>query len=164
MASTNSVHILGNLTRDPEVRYTPKGSAVCDLSIACNRVWYDDQNQKHEETDFIDVTVFGKSAENVGKFVGKGLRIHVQGRLKQETWEDKATGNKRSKLKVIADQVTFIDFLETRQPATGQASRQPAQQAAQPSRIQPPAARPAPRGRISYAAPQPDPGDDEIQY
>jgi single-strand DNA-binding protein len=149
MASINSVHLLGNLTRDPEVRYTPKGSAVCDLYLACNRAWYDDQNQKHEETDFIDVTVFGKTAENVGKFVGKGLRLHVQGRLKQDTWEDKATGQKRSKIKVIADQVTFIDFLEERQAAPAPA--QPRQAATAPSRGQAPA-RPAPaRGRAGYA-------------
>jgi single-strand DNA-binding protein len=161
MASINSVHILGNLTRDPEVRYTPKGSAVCDLSLACNRAWYDDQNQKHEETDFIDVTVFGKTAENVGKFVGKGLRLHVQGRLKQDTWEDKATGQKRSKIKVIADQVTFIDFLEDRQAAPAQ----PRQAAPAPARGQTPA-RPAPaRGRAGYVrqtevSPFADDGDD----
>jgi single-strand DNA-binding protein len=167
MASINSVHILGNLTRDPEVRYTPKGSAVCDLSLACNRAWYDDQNQKHEETDFIDVTVFGKTAENVGKFVGKGLRLHVQGRLKQDTWEDKTTGQKRSKIKVIADQVTFIDFLEDRQAAPAQA--QPRQAAPAPARGQAPA-RPAPaRGRAGYArqaeqSPFVDKDDGDIPY
>lgn len=158
MASINSVHILGNLTRDPEVRYTPKGSAVCDLSLACNRAWYDDQNQKHEETDFIDVTVFGKTAENVGKFVGKGLRLHVQGRLKQDTWEDKATGQKRSKIKVIADQVTFIDFLEDRPAAPVPAPQR--QAAPAPARGQAPARRGPPAGTIPRPQPQPDDGDE----
>lgn len=169
MASINSVHILGNLTRDPEVRYTPKGSAVCDLSLACNRAWYDDQNQKHEETDFIDVTVFGKTAENIGRFVGKGLRLHVQGRLKQDIWEDKTTGHKRSKIKVIADQVTFIDFLEERQATPAAQSKQP-EQAAAPARSQT-HARPAAsapvrgRGRASFVQEQsPFTNDDDIPY
>ncbi len=173
MASINSVHILGNLTRDPEVRYTPKGSAVTDISLALNRVWYDDQNQKHEETDFIDVTVFGKTAENCGKFLAKGLRLHVEGRLKQETWEDKATGQKKSKVKVVADKVTFIDFREdgTRQEAQPEPARQPAQPQRQAPAQRPAQAAPArqfaqgqPAQRssrtIQYAAPQPDDGDD----
>jgi len=171
MASINSCHLLGNLTRDPEVRYTPKGSAVCDLSIAINSVWYDDQNQKREETDFFDIVVWGKTAENCGKFLAKGLRVHVEGRLKQETWEDKATGQKKSKVKVIADKVTFIDFREDRQ----EAQPEPARQAAPPQR-QAPAQRPAPAAparqfaqgqpaqrasrTIQYAAPAPDTGDD----
>lgn len=174
MASINSTHLLGNLTRDPEVRYTPKGSAVCDISLALNRVWYDDQNQKHEETDFVDVTIFGKTAENCGKFLAKGLRLHVEGRLKQETWEDKATGQKKSKVKVVADKVTFIDFREDRQEAQ---PAQPAQQAApaqrpaqaparqfapHPSQPSQPRSQPAqrPSRTVQYAAPGPDTGDD----
>lgn len=148
MASINSCHLLGNLTRDPEVRYTPKGSAVCDLSLACNRVWYDEQKQKHEECDFIDITIFGKTAENVGKYTAKGLRLHVEGRLKQDTWDDKTTGQKRSKLKVIADKVTFIDFKESDQPRQDQPARQaPAQRPAAQAR--PAQGRPA-SGRQGY--------------
>lgn len=161
MASINSTHLLGNLTRDPEVRYTPKGSAVCDISLALNRVWYDEQNQKHEECDFIDVTIFGKSAENLGKYVGKGCRLHVQGRLKQETWEDKATGQKKSKVKVIADSVTYIDFLERGEPQP--APRQPAQRQAGPAPAQRPATRP-PGRTIQHPPPPPDDGNDEIPW
>lgn len=173
MASINSVHLLGNLTRDPEVRYTPKGQAVADISIACNRVWYDEQNQKHEEVDFFDVTVFGKQAENCAKYVGKGCRLHVQGRLKQETWEDKATGQRKSKVKVIADSLTYIDFLETNAPQ--QPAAQP-RQTTQPQRQQPaqgqgrsqaPAARPAGRPMPRPSREQsPFINDDnsEIQY
>lgn len=177
MASINSCHLLGKLTRDPEVRYTPKGSAVCDISLALNRVWYDDQNQKHDEVDFVEVTVFGKSAENCGKFLAKGLRVHVEGRLKQETWEDKATGQKKSKVKVIADKVTFIDFredgsregqqqasqaAETRQqaPAPRQAPAQKPAQAQQAGYGRPAqAARPS--RTVQYAAPPPDDGDED---
>lgn len=176
MASINSCHLLGNLTRDPEVRYTPKGSAVSDISLALNRVWYDDQNQKHEECDFIDVTVFGKTAENCGKFLAKGLRLHVEGRLKQETWEDKATGQKKSKVKVIADKVTFIDFREDRQEAPPEPARQaapaqrqaPAQRPAQAPARQFAQGQPAQRASrtVQYAAPQPDntPEGDEIPW
>ena len=171
MASINSVHLLGNLTRDPEVRYTPKGSAVSDISLALNRVWYDDQNQKHEECDFIDVTVFGKTAENCGKFLAKGLRLHVEGRLKQEQWEDKATGQKKSKVKVVADKVTFIDFREDRQEAQPEPARQPAQPQRQAPAQRPAQAAPArqfaqaqPAQRASrtvqYAPPPPDDGSD----
>ena len=184
MASINSCHLLGNLTRDPEVRYTPKGSAVCDISLALNRVWYDEQNTKHEETDFFDVTVFGKTAENCGKFLAKGLRVHIEGRLKQETWEDKTTGQKKSKVKVVADKVTFIDFRDdgTRQEAQSQrqTATTPRQQPTQPTRPAPqrPAQAPArqfakpsdahpsarPTRAVQYAAPAPDTGDDEIPY
>lgn len=174
MASINSCHLLGNLTRDPEVRYTPKGSAVCDISLALNRVWYDEQNTKHEDTDFIDVTVFGKTAENCGKFLAKGLRVHIEGRLKQETWEDKTTGQKKSKVKVIADKVTFIDFREDSprqeaqpaQPARQATPRQatatrpaqaPARQFAKPADAHPSA---RPTRAVQYAAPAPDDGDD----
>jgi single-strand DNA-binding protein len=179
MASINSVHLLGNLTRDPEVRYTPKGSAVCDISLAINRVWYDDQDQKREEVDFIDVTVFGKTAENCGKFLAKGLRLHVEGRLKQEQWEDKTTGQKKSKVKVIADKVTFIDFREDgtregqKQASQAAESRQPAQaqRAAQAPAAKPAQAgygRPAQAARpsrtVQHPEPTPDDGTDEIPW
>jgi single-strand DNA-binding protein len=177
MASINSTHLLGNLTRDPEVRYTPKGSAVCDISLALNRVWYDDQNQKHEETDFVDVTVFGKTAENCGKFLTKGLRLHVEGRLKQETWEDKATGQKKSKVKVIADKVTFIDFREDGSRQEGQPAKQATSPAQRPGQAQQ-AGYSKPQGRhtdtatpaqrpnraVQYAPPQPDNGSDVIPW
>lgn len=108
MASLNKVLLIGNLTRDPEVRYTPQGTAVCDISIAVNRKWRDNQNNPQEEVTFIDITVWGKTAELVGQYLKKGSSACFEGRLAQETWEDKTTGQKRSKIKVVADQVQFL--------------------------------------------------------
>ena len=100
--------IIGNLTRDPELRYTPKGTAVAELGIAVNRVWNNDQGQKQEETTFIDVTLWGKTAELAQKYLVKGQSVFIEGRLQLETWDDKATGQKRSKLKVIGETMQFL--------------------------------------------------------
>ena len=108
MASFNKVLLIGNLTRDPEVRYTPKGTAVCDISIAINRKWKDESGQSQEEVTFVDVTIWGKTAENVGKHLSKGSSLHVDGRLATESWSDKETGQKRTKMKVVADAVQFL--------------------------------------------------------
>jgi single-strand DNA-binding protein len=108
MASFNKVLLIGNLTRDPEVRYTPKGTAVCDIGLAVNRKWRDDSGNQQEEVTFVDVTIWGKTAENVGKHLSKGSSLHVEGRLHTESWEDKQTGQKRSRLKVVADGVQFL--------------------------------------------------------
>lgn len=104
----NKVILIGNLTRDPEVRYTPKGAAVCDCSIAINRKWKDDSGVTHEEVTYVDIVIWGKTAENVGKHLKKGSSACFEGRLNMESWEDKATGQKRSRLKVVAEQVQFL--------------------------------------------------------
>jgi single-strand DNA-binding protein len=108
MSSYNKVTLMGNLTRDPEVRYTPKGSAVCDIGIAVNRKWKDDNNQVKEEVTFVDVTFWGKTAENVGKYFSKGSPIFIEGRLATDSWEDKQTGQKKSKTKVVGELFQFI--------------------------------------------------------
>src|SRR5919108_5636408 len=109
MAYLNSVHLMGNLTRDPEVRHTPKGTAVCDISIAINRLLTDDgSGERREETTYVDVTLWGKTAENAGKYLTKGRSVFVDGRLALETWEDKQSGQKRSKLKVVAESLQFL--------------------------------------------------------
>lgn len=109
MASLNKVILIGNLTRDPEVRYTPKGAAVCDVSIAVNRKWRDEQTgESKEEVTFVEITVWGKQAENVWQYLRKGSSACFEGRLQQETWQDKDTGQKRSKLKVVAEGVQFL--------------------------------------------------------
>ena len=109
MASFNKVVLVGNLTRDPEVRYVSSGTAVADLGLAVNRTWFDKQaQQKKEEVAFIDVTVWGKQAENAGQYLKKGRSVLIEGRLQMDTWEDKESGKKRSKLKVVGDQVTFL--------------------------------------------------------
>ena len=124
MANLNSVHLIGNLTRDPEVRYTPKGTAVCDLSLAINRVLPPEQEsgERREETTYVDVTLWGKTAENAGKYLAKGRSVFVDGRLALETWDDKQTGQKRSRLKVVAESLQFLGPKPAGQGTTPEAS------------------------------------------
>ncbi len=107
MASLNKVILIGNLTRDPDLRYTPSGAAVCELGLAMNRR-FTVNNQEREETCFVDVTVWAKSAENCKRFLEKGSPVMVEGRLQLDTWEDREGGGKRSKLRVVAEQVQFL--------------------------------------------------------
>jgi len=108
MSSLNRVMLLGNLTRDPEIRQTAKGQAVGDLNLAINRTWTDSSNERYEEVTFVDVTVWGRTAENVAKFLTKGRAVFVEGRLHLDTWKDADTGQNRTKLKVVAERVQFI--------------------------------------------------------
>ncbi|KAF0240335.1 MAG: single-strand DNA-binding [Planctomycetota bacterium] len=108
MASVNKVMLLGRLTADPELRYTPKGTAVCDLRMAMNRTYTDPgSGEKKEEATFVDVTAWGRTAEISAQYLKKGRQVFVEGRLKFDQWEQE--GQKRSKLSVTADQVTFVD-------------------------------------------------------
>lgn len=130
MASVNRVILVGNLTRDPELRHTPSGTAVTELGLAINRTWYDKQaSEKREETTFVDVTVWGKSAENCAQYLSKGASALIEGRLQLDQWEDRETGQKRSKLKVVAENVQFLGGRQQRgdSPQT-QHSEQPASQ------------------------------------
>lgn len=109
MASFNRVILMGNLTRDPEVRYTASQTAVTDLGLAVNRTWYDkNTNQKREEVTFVDVTLWGKQAELAGEYLSKGRSVLIEGRLKLDQWDDKNTGQKRSKLSVVCENMTFV--------------------------------------------------------
>ena len=103
MASYNKVLLMGNLTRDPEVKYTPKGMAVTDLGLAVNREYTTDAGEKREEVVFVDVAVWGRQAENCGEYLKKGRPVFVEGRLQLDTWDDKQSGQKRSKLRVVAE-------------------------------------------------------------
>ena len=106
MASGNSVELVGNLARDPELRFTPSGQALASFGLAVNRRWQNRQTQEWEEAvSFVDVTVWGQQAENVAQSLAKGSRVMVSGRFEQQSWEDKAGGGKRSKIVVIADEV-----------------------------------------------------------
>jgi single-strand DNA-binding protein len=109
MAQLNKVFLMGNLTRDPELRYTPSGSAVTDLGLAVNRSWMSKDGERKEDTLFIDVTVWDRQAETCCQYLKKGRPIHVEGSLKMESWDDRTTGEKRSKIKVLADRVQFLD-------------------------------------------------------
>ncbi len=108
MASLNKVILIGNFTRDPELRYLPSNTAVVSFSLAVNEKYKDKDGNWVERADFIDCEAFAKTAENIGKFFAKGRPIFIEGRLRLDQWEDKASGQKRSKLKVIAENFQFI--------------------------------------------------------
>ena len=109
MANFNRVILAGNLTRDPELRYTPKGLAIAKFGLAINRTWKSETGETKEEVTFVDVDAFGRQAEVVAQYMKKGRPFLVEGRLKQDTWEDKNTHQKQSKLKVVLEGFTFID-------------------------------------------------------
>jgi len=113
MAAFNKVILMGNLTLEPEIRYTPNVIAVCDLNIAINTPKGKGEGKK-EDTVFVDVTVWDKQAENCKEYLSKGRPVMVEGRLKMDTWEDKQTGKKRSKLGVVAQSVQFIGWGEVK--------------------------------------------------
>lgn len=109
MASFNKVILVGNLTRDPQVRYTPGGSAVAEIGLAVNRSWFDKtSNSRKEETTFIDVTLWGRTAEVASEYLTKGRSVLVEGRLQLDQWDDKESGQKRSKLKVVGENMTML--------------------------------------------------------
>ena len=122
MNSFNKVILLGNLTRDPEVRYTPSGTAVASFAIAVNRKYKQGEETK-DEVSYIDIVVFGKTAENCGQYLNKGDAILVEGRLQQRRWDDKDSGQKRSKVEVVAQVVNFMPKRTGAGPS-GQSSRQ----------------------------------------
>jgi len=110
MASFNKVIIAGNLTRDPELRYTPKGTAVARITLAVNRTFTSGEGgEKKEEVSFVDIDVWGRQAEVISQYMKKGRPLLVEGRLKQDTWEDKNTKQKQSKLKVVLESFSFLD-------------------------------------------------------
>lgn len=108
MASFNKVILVGNLTRDPEVRYTPKGTAVAKIGLAVNRTWRTDTGETREEVTFVDVDAFGKQAETLAQYMRKGSPLLVEGRLRLDQWDDKQTGQKRSKLGVVVEGFQFL--------------------------------------------------------
>jgi len=108
MANFNRVILAGNLTRDPELRYTPKGTAVARITLAVNRSYTTDGGEKKEEVTFVDVDVWSKQAEVISQYVKKGQPLLVEGRLKQDSWEDKNTKQKMSKLKVVLESFSFL--------------------------------------------------------
>ncbi len=108
MASYNKVILMGNLTRDPELRQTQSGTSVCRFSIAVNRSFNSQDGSSRDETCFIEIDSFGKSAENIAKYFNKGKPILVEGRLRQDSWEDKQSGQKRTKLMVVLERFEFV--------------------------------------------------------
>ena len=148
MASYNKVLLMGNLTRDPEVRYTPKGTAIANLGLAVNRVYTTESGEQKEEVTFIDIEVWGRQAETAGQYLAKGRPVFIDGRLRLDSWEDKESGQKRNKLKVVAERVQFLG-----------APRGGAEFKDQPPSDEGPA-RPSSRGARPAASP-PDKGEPE---
>ena len=110
MNGFNKVILAGNLTRDPELRYTPGGMAIAKFGLAVNRKWKDSQSgEMKEEVTFVDIDAFGKQAETIGNYLKKGRPILVEGRLKLDQWDDKQTQQKRSRLGVVLEAFTFLD-------------------------------------------------------
>src|SRR5215471_11934512 len=105
--SVNQVILMGNLTRDPELRQTPSGQSVCSFSLALNRAYKDSSGEWQEATDYIDIVAWGPLGERVAQYLSKGRRCLVQGRLQSRSWEQ--DGQKRSKVEVLANDVTFLD-------------------------------------------------------
>jgi len=108
MAYLNKVFLIGNLTRDPELRYTPSGTPVANFAIAINRVRTNAEGQRREETTFVDIETFGKNAESCHRFLAKGKTLFVEGRLRYRSWES-PDGHKRNKISVVAERVQFIE-------------------------------------------------------
>lgn len=108
MASFNKVILMGNLTRDPEIRYTPKGTAVARLGMAVNRKYTTESGEAKEEVTFVDVDAWGKQAEVIAQYCRKGKALLVEGRLKLDQWDDKATGQKRSRLGIVLESFQFV--------------------------------------------------------
>ncbi len=108
MASFNKVILIGNLTRDPEVKSLPKGTAVCNISMAVNRRWKNDAGEEKEEVYFADCKAFGRQAETIGQYVKKGHPLMVEGRLTREEWDDKKTGEKKSATRIMIETFQFL--------------------------------------------------------
>ncbi len=125
MASFNKVILAGNLTRDPQLRYTPKGTAIANFGLAVNRTWKTETGETKEEVTFVDVDAFGRQAEVVAQYMKKGRPFLVEGRLKLDSWEDKNTHQKQSKLKVVLEGFSFIDSQRTGETGGVPVSSQP---------------------------------------
>jgi single-strand DNA-binding protein len=154
MASFNKVILLGNLTRDPEVRYTPKGTAVTDLGLAVNRTYTADNGEKREEVTFVDVTFWGRTAEVAGEYLKKGRPVFVEGRLQLDSWDDKTSGQKRTKLKVIGENMQMLGSPRGGGAGGGGGDEEGSSNAPRSS------SRPAPPPKAAPSAPD----DDEIPF
>lgn len=132
MPNLNRVTLMGNMTRDAELKYTPKGTAIADFGLAINRSWKDADGVKHEKTTFVDIAFWGRLAEIIGEYGGKGKPIYVEGRLELDTWEDKESGKKRSKLKIVGESLQLLGGKPQGSEGTSRRTEAPARQPAPP--------------------------------
>lgn len=122
MPNLNKVMLIGNLTRDIELRVMPKGTAVGQFGLAINRKFKTESGEQREEVVFVDVECWGKTAEVLAKYVTKGMPLYVEGRLKLDQWEDKTTKEKKSRMKVVLEQFQFLGSPKDAAPAPAQKS------------------------------------------
>lgn len=126
MASFNKVILIGNLTRDVSTKTLPGGSVVGEMGLAVNRTWFDKKaNEKKEEVTFVDVTLWGRQAEVAAKYLSKGSRVMIEGRLQLDTWDDKDSGQKRSKLRVVGENMVMLGSGGESKPAAEESSGEP---------------------------------------
>ena len=137
MANLNRVLLIGNLTRDPEVRYTPKGTAVAEIGLAVNRIYSGEDGEKKEETTFVDVTLWARQAEVAGQYLKKGRPVFIEGRLQLDTWDDKQTGQKRSRLRVVSENLQLRGSRQEGDSSSPAPPPRRASAAATPSRPEP---------------------------
>lgn len=158
MASFNKVILAGNLTRDPELRYTPSGKAIAKFALAVNRSWTTETGEKKEEVAFIDIDAFGRQAEVISQYMKKGRPLLVEGRLKLDQWDDKQTGQKRSRLGVVLESFSFIDSNRGGEGGDGGDSGVP--------RSRPAPSRPAAATAPAQSAPEDSgpPSEDDVPF
>jgi len=135
MPSLNKVMLMGNLTRDPELRVTPKGTPICQFSLAINRQFKMESGESREEVIYVDIEAWGKQGETIAKYMTKGRPLYVEGRLRLDQWEDKNTKEKRSRMKVVLEGFQFLG--DSRGGGAG-APPGDADQASSPERHSPP--------------------------
>lgn len=151
MASLNKVFLMGNLTRDPELRYTPSGSPVCEFGMAVNRSYTSKDGEKHEDTCFVDVTAWGRTGTVISEYLTKGKPIFIEGRLNYDSWE--TPDGRRSKLRVVVENFQFIG-------GRGDQPRDDADRATAPRGEKPSRQGETPPG-APRNEPKPAPADDE---
>jgi single-strand DNA-binding protein len=125
--------LIGNLTRNPEIKYSPKGTAIADIGLAINRTWKDENGEKIDEVTYVDVTCWGRLAELAEQYLKKGRPVFIEGRLQLDSWDDKQTGQKRSRLRVIAENLQFLGSRGEGEPAGTGASSAPRRSAPAPA-------------------------------
>ncbi|PTX96495.1 single-stranded DNA-binding protein [Opitutus sp. ER46] len=144
MPSLNKVMLMGNLTRDPELRVTPKGTPICQFSLAINRQFKMESGESREEVIYVDVEAWGKQGETIAKYVTKGRPLYVEGRLRLDQWEDKNTKEKRSRMKVVLEQFQFLGDSRGGAGGGSAGNAEPGvDQTASPERYSPPPRSPA---------------------
>ena len=164
MANYNKVILIGNLTRDPEVRFLSKGTAVAKFGLAVNRSWRSESGEQREEVTFVDIEAFGRQAETIGQYLRKGRPVMIEGRLRLDTWEDKQSGQKSNRMVVVVEQFQFLDSGGGRGGAEGEGGGNPREggvPARSRSAAPPP---PAESGGSSEAGADEAPADDDVPF